>query len=558
MSGYSYDVVVVGSGFGGSVAALRLSEKGYRVAVVEAGRRFADEDFAKTSWRLHKFLFAPYLGLRGIQRIHRLRDVIVLAGAGVGGGSLVYANTLYRPDEAFYDDPQWAGITDWRSELAPFYDQASRMLGVVQNPTVTPADKVMREVAEQLGVSSSFTLTPVGVFFDEPGKTVPDPYFGGVGPERTGCKECGGCMTGCRHGAKNTLVKNYLYLAERLGARVVPDTQVVSVRPRDGGGFAVDAVRSGSWTRRGRVTFLADQVVVAAGTYNTQALLHRMKDSGVLPRLSQRLGFLSRTNSEALLGAVARRGSTTDYSQGVAITSSIRTPDGTHAEPVRYAHGSSFMALLSTVLPDTEGGGTRLRQWGRAVRREPGLLARAYDLRQWAHRAIIVLAMQSQDNSVTVKGKRGLFGHRITSTQGHGEPNPPYLPAADDVARRASVIMGGTPGGNVGELIGAPMTAHFIGGCPIGATAETGVVDPYHRAFGYPGLHVVDGSAVSANLGVNPSLTITAQAERAFAMWPNAGEEDPRPEQGEAYKQVAPVAPRNPAVPESAPTALRV
>jgi cholesterol oxidase len=558
VSGFTYDVVVVGSGFGGSVAALRLAEKGYRVAVVEAGRRFSDDEHAVTSWRLHRFLFAPRLGLRGIQRIHRLRDVVVLAGAGVGGGSLVYANTLYQPDDAFFDDPQWRGITDWRSELEPYYDQARRMLGASVNPSLTPADEVMREIACQLGVASTFRLTPVGVFFDHPGTTVPDPYFGGAGPDRTGCLECGACMTGCRHGAKNTLVKNYLHLAEGLGVRVVADSTVTRVRPQESGGFVVEAVASGSWLRARRTTFLADQVVVAAGAYGTQSLLHRMRDGGELPDLSSRLGDLSRTNSEALLGAVAPVGAPTDYSRGVAITSSIRTDDGTHLEPVRYGHGSSFMALLSTVLPEGDGGGTRLRQWARAVRRDPARLARVYDLRGWAERAVIVLAMQSRDNSVSVRGRRGWLGRRLTSEAGHGEPNPPYLPAADDVTRRAAALMGGEAGGNLGELVGAPMTAHFIGGCVIGDSAETGVVDPYLRAYGHPGLHVVDGSAVSANLGVNPALTISAQAERAFALWPNRGEPDPRPPLGEGYRRVAPVPPARPAVPADSPGALRL
>jgi cholesterol oxidase len=558
VSGFTYDVAVVGSGFGGSVAALRLAEKGYRVVVLEAGRRFADDEHAVTSWRLHRFLFAPRLGLRGIQRIHRLRDVVVLAGAGVGGGSLVYANTLYQPDDAFFDDPQWRDITDWRAELEPYYGQARRMLGVVDNPCLTPADEVMRGVAHQLGADGTFRLTPVGVFFDEPGSTVPDPYFGGAGPARTGCLECGGCMTGCRHGAKNTLVKNYLHLAEGLGARMVADTTVTAVRTQEQGGFVVETVPSGSWLRTRRSTFLAEHVVVAAGAYGTQSLLHRMRDGGELPGLSARLGELTRTNSEALLGAVAPVGTPTDYSRGVAITSSIRTDDGTHLEPVRYGHGSSFMALLSTVLPDGDGGGSRLRQWARAVRRDPARLARVYDLRGWAERAVILLAMQSRDNSVSVVTRRGLFGRRMTSEPGHGEPNPPYLPAADDVARRAAALMGGEAGGNLGELVGAPMTAHFIGGCVIGDSADTGVVDPYLRAYGHPGLHVADGSAVSANLGVNPALTITAQAERAFALWPNRGEPDSRPPLGQSYRPVAPVAPRQPAVPSDAPGALRL
>src|SRR5215218_7156547 len=297
MVGEHYDVVVIGSGFGGSVSALRLVEKGYRVAVLEAGRRFADEEFPKTSWDARRFLWAPRLGCYGIQRISLLRDALVLSGAGVGGGSLVYANTLYEPLQPFYDDPQWRHITDWRAELAPFYDQAKRMLGVVTNPVMTPADRAMLAVAEEMGVGSTFHLTPVGVHFGEPGKEVPDPYFGGVGPARRGCLNCGACMTGCRHNAKNTLVKNYLYLAEQAGAEVHPLTTVETVRQGSGRGYDIETVRTGSWVRKGRKVFTADHVIFAAGTLGTQKLLHAARDRGHLPGLSRQLGVLARTNS---------------------------------------------------------------------------------------------------------------------------------------------------------------------------------------------------------------------------------------------------------------------
>jgi cholesterol oxidase len=338
---YDFDVLIIGSGFGGSVSALRLAEKGYRVGVLEAGRRFTDDTLPRTSWRLKDFLWAPKLGLTGIQRIHVLKDVVVLAGAGVGGGSLVYANTLYVPGKPFFDDPQWSGITDWADELTPYYDQAARMLGVVTNPTMTPADEVMKAVADDMGVGHTFRLTPVGVYFgDGPGVTRPDPFFGGVGPERTGCIECGECMTGCRHNAKNTLPKNYLALAEAAGARVYPMTTVTGLTERDGGGFTIDTVRTGTWGSRRVRTLSAEQVIVAAGTYNTQRLLHRMKDDGRLPRLSSMLGRLSRTNSESILGAIT---STTanDFTQGVAITSSFYPEPHTHVEPCRYGKGSN-------------------------------------------------------------------------------------------------------------------------------------------------------------------------------------------------------------------------
>jgi cholesterol oxidase len=546
---HDYDVVVVGSGFGGSVTALRLSEKGYRVAVLEAGRRFADDEFARTSWDVRKFLWAPRLGCFGIQRIHRLPDVTVLAGAGVGGGSLVYANTLYPPDDAFYDDPQWCDVADWRTELAPHLETARRMLGVVTNPTVTPSDEVMREVARQMGVGHTFRLTPVGVFFGEgPGVRSPDPFFGGAGPERTGCLQCGSCMTGCRYGAKNTLPKNYLWLAEGAGAEVLPLTTVTAVRPL-GDGWAVDTARTGAWrARRTARTVTAGQVVLAAGTYGTQRLLHRMRDTGRLRNLSPRLGELTRTNSESLLGATTKRRGRVDYSRGVAITSSFRPEPETHVEPVRYGAGSNLMGLLSTVL--TDGGGPRARAltWLAELARHPVRAARTLWVRGWSQRTVIALVMQSLDNSLVVSGRRGLLGWRLTSRHGHGEPNPTWIPAGNEAARRMAAVMGGEPGGSWLDLTGSPVTAHFLGGVTVGADAEHGVVDGWHRVFGHPGLHVVDGSTVSANVGANPSLTITAQAERAMAFWPVRGEPDPRPPLGAPYAPVPPVAAALPAV----------
>jgi cholesterol oxidase len=565
---HDYDVLVIGSGFGGSVTALRLTEKGYRVGVLEAGRRFEDGDLPKTSWDIRRFFWAPKLGCRGIQRIHLLRDVMILAGAGVGGGSLVYANTLYEPKtDAFYRDPQWGHITDWRQELAPFYDQARRMLGVVVNPTMTPSDVVMQRVAEEMGVGDSFGMAPVGVFFGrdggkEPGVEVDDPYFGGVGPRRRGCLEEGECMSGCRHNAKNTLVKNYLYLAERAGARVHPDTTVVGVRPLDRGGYAVDTARTGAWLAgRTARTLTADQVVFAAGTWGTQNLLHRMKADGTLPNISQRLGVLTRTNSEALGGAITRmRGRRRyDFTSGVAITSSIHPDAVTHIEPVRYGKGSNAMGLLAAVM--TEGGGRvpRWLKWLGQVIRHPGRLASLYGgIGHWSERTVIGLVMQTLDNSVTVYPKRRRSGRvTLTSKQGHGPPNPTWIPAATEAYRRMAAHIDGFPIGTVGEIVDIPMTAHFIGGCTIGDSPERGVIDPYHRIYGHPGLHVVDGAAISANLGVNPALTITAQAERAMTLWPNRGEPDPRPPLGHTYQRLAAVPPRNPVVPAHAPAALR-
>ncbi|HEY2763755.1 MAG TPA: GMC family oxidoreductase [Pseudonocardiaceae bacterium] len=554
-----YDVVVVGSGFGGSVAALRLTEKGYRVGVLEAGRRFADEELAATSWQLRKFLWAPALGCYGIQRIHLLRDLVVLAGAGVGGGSLNYANTLYRPPGAFFADPQWAHITDWRTELDGYYDQAQRMLGVTTYTGHTAADEVLQRVAQDMGVGQTFHPTPVGVFFGRPGEEVGDPYFGGAGPRRTGCTECGSCMTGCRVGAKNTLVKNYLHLAERGGAVVHPLTTATAVRPRSDGTWRVDTVRTGALGRsvRGgrRRTIRARQVVLAAGTWGTQQLLHRMRDDGVLPALSPRLGELTRSNSEAIVGASRLTADPErDFSRGVAITSSFHPDEHTHIEPVRYGRGSNAMGLLQTLATDGASEISRRRQFLRFLARHPVTVARLLSLRRWSERTVILLVMQTLDNSLTTFRRRG----RLTSRQGHGAPNPSFIPAGFRATQLAAEHIGGIAGSTWGELFNVPITAHFLGGCPMALTADDGVIDPYHRVHGYPGLSVVDGSAVSANLGVNPALTITALAERACALWPNQGEPDPRPEPGQAYRPVAPVPPHAPAVPPDAPGTLRL
>jgi cholesterol oxidase len=555
-----YDVVVVGSGFGGSVAALRLTEKGYRVAVVEAGRRFSDDEFAKTSWDVRRFLWAPALGCFGIQRIHMLSDVMVLAGSGVGGGSLVYANTLYRPLESFYADPHWAHITDWAAELAPYYDQAARMLGVVTNPAVTPSDEVMQRVAADMGIAGSYHQAPVGVFFGTPGERASDPYFGGAGPERTGCTQCGSCMTGCRVGAKNTLVKNYLYLAERCGAKILPMTTVTALAELPDGSWEVRTRRSGGNPRRERGIITAGHVVLAAGTWGTQNLLHRMRDTGALPKLSPRLGELTRTNSEAILGA--NRLSVDpgrDFSRGVAITSSIHPDQNTHIEPVRYGKGSNAMGLLQTVATDGSSDVPRWKQALQSFRMHPLTTVRQLRTRRWSERTVILLVMQSLDNSITTFTRRGLFGRRrYVSKQGHGAPNPAFIPSGHQANLLAAKHIGGLPGGTWGELANIPLTAHFIGGCAIGEDVEHGVIDPYHRVYNYASLSVVDGAAISANLGVNPALTIAAQAERAFALWPNKGEEDPRPVQDAGYRPISAVRPADPAVPDGALAALRL
>ncbi|WP_199253816.1 GMC oxidoreductase [Mycolicibacterium mengxianglii] len=563
-----YDVLVIGSGFGGSVTALRLTEKGYRVGVLEAGRRFADEEFAETSWNLRKFLWAPRLGCFGIQRIHLLRNVMILAGAGVGGGSLNYANTLYVPPEPFFNDPQWKDITDWRAELMPHYEQAQRMLGVVTNPTFTDADRVMKEVADEMGVGDTFVPTPVGVFFGPdgtktPGKRVPDPYFGGAGPERTGCIECGSCMTGCRFGAKNTLLKNYLGLAESAGAQVHPMTTVTSFGQRGDGLWEVQTARTGRVLRRGQRTFTASHVVLAAGTYGTQKLLFKMRDAGRLPRLSDKLGVLTRTNSESIVGAgLLEVRPDLDLTHGVAITSSIHPTADTHVEPVRYGKGSNVMGLLQTLMTDGTGPlGTDKPRWRQLLEQaaeDPRRMLRMLNTRQWSERTVIALVMQHLDNSITTYTRKNRLGlRRLTSKQGHGLPNPTWIPAGNEVTRRIAAKIDGVAGGTWGELFNIPLTAHFLGGAAIGEDTQHGVIDPYQRVHGYPTLSVMDGAAISANLGVNPSLSITAQAERAASLWPNKGEADLRPAPGAPYRRLAPIVPKNPVVPSGAPAALR-
>nr|MBA2773151.1 GMC family oxidoreductase [Nocardioidaceae bacterium] len=442
-----------------------------------------------------------------------------------------------------------------------YYDQAKRMLGVVTNPTMTPSDVVMKQVADEMGVGDTFHPTPVGVFFGTAGEEHPDPYFGGAGPARRGCLECGECMSGCRHHAKNMLTKNYLFLAERAGARVHALTTVTEIRPSYGG-YHVATRRTDAKRHRGRRpgrVFTAEQVVLAASALGTQKLLHAMRDQQVLPHISGRLGYLTRTNSESILGAVAS-GRDVDFTRGVAITSSFHPDEVTHIEPVRYGKGSNAMSLLQTVLTDGEGDVERWQVWLREMWRQRRSVIGRYDFKHWSERTVIALVMQTIDNSITTYTTPGrLHGRRrLTSRQGHGLPNPTWIPVANKAVRLMAKAVKGTPAGSIGEPFSRPMTAHFIGGCTIGDSAATGVVDPYHRVYGHEGLHIVDGSAISANLGVNPSLTITAQAERAMAMWPNKGAADARPELGAAYRRVPAVQPKSPVVPEHASGALRL
>jgi cholesterol oxidase len=526
-NGFDYDWIVVGSGFGGSVSTLRLTEKGYRVCVLEAGRRFEDDDFAKSAWHTRKFLWFPRLGSRGIMRVYIFKDVAILAGCGVGGGSLVYANTLYVPPRAFFEADEWRDMQDWEASLAPHYTEAKRMLGAAEVPFETDADHLFRDLAEDLGVAHTYGRPTVSVFFGEPGETVPDPYFGGAGPDRTGCTRCGACMVGCRYGAKNTLVKNYLWFAERGGAEIRPDRQVIDIRPlgaADGSdGYAVTSVHPGAWFRKRRETITARGVVVAAGAIGTNSLLRHCKDLKSLPAISDRLGDTVRTNSEALLAVTARKDDY-DFANSVAITSSIYPDDVTHIENVTYGNAGDAMGLLFTLLTE---GGTRITRPLKLLGQIFGHPIRALRLtwkRGWARRTVILLVMQTLNSSMKLVpyrvGRRKIL---LQTRQDPDNPNPTWIPVANRAAELLAARMGGTAQTNLPEaVLNTPATAHILGGAVIGPDPERGVVDAHHRVFGYENLLVCDGSVVPANPGVNPSLTITALAEHAMTAVPVA------------------------------------
>ncbi|HYJ23080.1 MAG TPA: GMC family oxidoreductase [Solirubrobacterales bacterium] len=545
---FDYDWIVVGSGFGGSVSALRLAEKGYSVGVLECGSRFRDEDFAESTLRQpRRYFWMPKLGMRGVLRISIFKDILVVSGSGVGGGSLGYANTLYRARPSFFEDPQWAEMDNWELALAPHYDTAERMLGVTEYEGMGPADKLLQEYSEEIGVGETFTNTRVGVFFDEPGKEVPDPYFEGEGPDRTGCMRCGSCMVGCRHGAKNTLVKNYLWFAEKLGVRVFPERQVTEIRPlgaADGSdGYAVTVERSGSWFHRGRTTLTAKSVVVAAGALGTNHLLANCKHSGALPRLSDQVGAVVRTNSESIQ-AVTALDDERDFSRSVAITSSIYPDPDTHIEVVTYGQAGDAMNGLFTTMT---GAGTKLTRplkWLAATLAHPLQALRGLIPFKWSQRTVILLVMQTVDAAMHLKPKRKLFGRgvRLRTEQDSLRPNPTFIPAAEQVTRWVAKRTGGMAQSALTEsLRNTPTTAHILGGAVVAPDAARGVVDGANRVYGYENLLVCDGAAIPANPGVNPSLTITAKAEHAMSLIPPKEGAEPR-HLPEAARPATPVA----------------
>ncbi len=512
----SFDALVIGSGFGGAVAALRLAEKGWSVAVLEAGRHFEDRDFPRSNWNLRRYLWAPRLWLYGLQRLTLLKDVLILSGTGVGGGSLVYANTLLEPGERFYDAPECRRLApDLRERLRPRFETASRMLGAAPTPRLFPADLALKGVAEDVGRGETFHRAKVGVHFGAPGETVPDPYFGGEGPARAGCVFCGGCMIGCRHNAKNTLMKNYLHLALKRGARIFSMTTAERIE-ENGGGFTVVVRRSGWGLKRKRVH--CRKLVVSAGVLGTLKLLQNPDNR--LSRLPPRLGRDVRTNSEVLLGSTARRGGQ-DWSEGLAIASGMWPDPDTHVEAVRFPAGSDAMSLLAVRDVPPGSTGAALKAWLRATFARPLDALRALPF-AWARRSTILLVMQTLDSRLKVRLSRGWFGRRLTSEPEPGAAAPPKeLPAASDVLRRFCARTDGIPQSSLaGAWLGVSTTAHILGGAAMGTGPENGVTGLDGKVFGYENLWIADGSVIPANLGVNPSLTITALAEHFMSQIP--------------------------------------
>lgn len=518
-----YDWLVIGSGFGGSVSALRLTEKGYRVAVLEAGRQFDDTDFATKASDARRHFWLPFIGMRGIWRTTLFKDVIVMSGVGVGGGSLGYANTLYRAGPQFAKNAQWCHLADWDTELAGHYSTAERMLGITTYDVDTPADRLLREFAVENGFGDTHAKAPIGVFLGTPGVVQPDPYFGGQGPERAGCIRCGSCLLGCRHNAKNTLVKNYLWFAKRHGAAVLPDRTVVDVKPignNDGTtGYAVTTVRTGAWLRRDRRTTTAQSVVVAAGALGTNRLLLRCKLAGSLPHISDRLGKLVRTNNETIL-AVTAPDDANDFANSVALTCSVYPDPDTHIEPVTYGRNADSQSLLFSLATVAGSRGTRPAHFALNVFRHPVKFARSLRIRHWSRRTIVLICMQTLENSISFRVRFRLpNGYPVLTTeQDRNNPNPGSIPAAHDAAEWLSRKLNGIVQTGIPDAVmSVPTTAHLLGGAVIGESASTGVVNHRHEVFGYHGLLVCDGAAMPANVGVNPSLTIAAMAERAMS-----------------------------------------
>jgi len=521
----TYDYLIIGSGFGGSVSAMRLTEKGYSVLMLEKGRRFEDRDFAKTNWQFWKYLWLPALRAHGILQIGILKGAMVLHGAGVGGGSLGYANVLEVPAEATFATPAWNQNVKWGEALRPHYETARRMLGAARNPKLWTADFLLKDIAEERGMGHTFRATDVGAYFGEAGATVPDPYFGGAGPERAGCRHCGGCMVGCRYNAKNTLPKNYLYFAEKNGAKIVPESEAVDVRPLTdpSSGYEI-AYRDSTKLFKRTTKVRARNVIFAAGVMGTIKLLLRLREDGSLPNLSPRVGHMVRTNSEALLGSLARR-SDVNYSEGVAISSIYNHDEITRVEPVRYPDGSSLMRFLAAPLieKDIPVPARVLKFIGWSLTHPVDFL-KALLLPGWAHNTTILLVMQHADNRMRFRMGRSfftLFRRGMVADEEPGYKIHAQVEGSHELTRDFARRTNGIALGSIGEnLLGLPTTAHILGGAPLGRDASEGVVDENFRVHNYEGLYVIDGSIMPANPGVNPSLTIAALAEYAMSKIP--------------------------------------
>ena len=521
---HTYDYIIIGSGFGGSVSAMRLAEKGYSVFVLEKGKRFEEKDFARSNWQFWKYLWLPALRAHGILQISILKGVMVLHGAGVGGGSLGYANVLEVPSDETFATPAWNQNMKWGEVLLPHYETARRMLGAARNPQLWKADHVLRQMADEICMGHTFRATDVGVYFGEAGSTVPDPYFGGEGPARAGCNHCGGCMVGCRYNAKNTLPKNYLYFAEKNGAEIKAEVEVTDVRPLTGvndARYEVTYRSSTSLSKPKRIVH-AKNVIFSGGVMGTIKLLLHLRDiKRSLPKLSSRLGHMVRTNSEALLGSLARK-SDVNYSEGVAISSIYNQDEVTRVEPVRYPDGSSLMRFLAAPLIDTDVSvPVRFLKFLGWTLTHPLDFARALVLPNWAHNVTILLVMQHADNGMRFRiGRSGstLFRRGLVADEEPGYTIHAQVKGSHELTRDFARRTNGIALGSIGEnILGLPTTAHIMGGAPIGSNAEEGVVNENFEVHNYPGMYIVDGSIMPANPGVNPSLTITALAEYAMS-----------------------------------------
>jgi len=530
-----YDYVIIGSGFGGSVSAMRLTEKGYSVLVLEKGKRFKDTDFAKSNWQYWRYVWMPAIRAYGILQISILKGVMVLHGAGVGGGSLGYANVLEIPTDETFATSAWNQNVKWGETLKEHYVTARKMLGAARNPKLWKADEVLKQIADERGMGHTFRATDVGSFFGEAGVTVPDPFFGGDGPARAGCIHCGGCMVGCLHNAKNTLPKNYLYFAEKNGAEIIAEAEVIDLRPltfdnpeskvegqKSDARYKITYQSSTSLFKR-KQTAYAKNIIFSAGVMGTMKLLLNLRDvKKSLPKLSPRLGDMIRTNSEALLGSIARK-SDVDFSQGVSISSIMNADEVTRVEPVRYPDGSSLMRFLGAPLvSDVTSVPARIVRSLAWILRHPIDYLRAMVFPNWARKVTILLVMQHVDNHMKFRigrspltlFRRGLVAQPDADHQIHAR-----VDAGHDVTREFAKRINGAALGSITEnAFNLPTTAHILGGAPMGRNAEEGVVDENFEIHNYEGMYIIDGSIMPANPGVNPSLTITALAEYAMSM----------------------------------------